>query len=152
MPFPALNRAPQECTGRHSSSTKDETKFPSSESCSYGQHVYNVPGARRRPCLIWKRILLNTWFGEVSAMIFSLACMAAIGLTLRLYSGKTIPELPYGLTLNAVVSILGTAAKSSLIFADAGALGQLKWCWFIERSRRLQDLQSFDDASRGPLG
>lgn len=99
----------------------------------------------------WNRLLLNTWFVEVVAVIFSAACVIAIAIVLSVYDGKTQPNMPYGLTLNAIVSVLSTASKSALICAVAGALGQLKWIWF-RRSRKLQDIQLFDDASRGPWG
>ena len=59
--------------------------------------------------------------------------------------------MPYGLTLNAIVSVLATAFQSSLINAVAGAISQLKWCHYT-RKRKLLDIQDFDDASRGPWG
>lgn len=34
----------------------------------------------------------------------------------------------------------------------AGAVGQLKWIWFQRREQPALDMQSFDNASRGPLG
>ncbi|RHZ47233.1 DUF3176 domain-containing protein [Aspergillus thermomutatus] len=100
----------------------------------------------------WESLTLDTWFGESIAMSFSFLCFIAIVAVLWVYDKKPNPNLKYGLTLNTIVSVLGTGCKSSLIFAVAEAIGQLKWVWFRNKRSRLHDMQSFDDASRGPLG
>lgn len=85
-------------------------------------------------------------------MWLSAISFVVIAIVLKIYDGNTSPELPYDLTLNAIISVLATICKACLIPVVAAAIGQLKWCWFQAKSRKLQDLQSFDDASRGPLG
>jgi hypothetical protein len=85
-------------------------------------------------------------------MAFSMACFTAMCGLLIAYNGRQVPNLPYGLTFNAVVSILTTAANSALLCVVAASLGQLKWSWFQSQQRKLADVQIFDDASRGPLG
>jgi hypothetical protein len=55
------------------------------------------------------------------------------------------------LQLNATVSIPAFLARASLLMAVAAVIGQSKWLWF-KVTRRLAVLQSFEDASRGPLG
>ncbi|CAI7613061.1 unnamed protein product [Penicillium viridicatum] len=100
----------------------------------------------------WTRLSSDTWLWEASAVILSILCLTAIFCVVRVYDQKASPSLPYGITLNSVISILGTASKSSLIFAVGESLGQLKWMWFWRAKRRLRDLQSFDSASRGPWG
>ena len=94
----------------------------------------------------------DTWLWEGTAVVFSILCFTAIFCVVRVYDQKASPTLPYGITLNSVISILGTASKSSLIFAVGESLGQLKWMWFWGTKRRLRDFQSFDSASRGPWG
>lgn len=94
---------------------------------------------------------LDSWFYECAAMAFSVGCLVALAVMLGIYDGKEIPRLPYNITLNALISVLSTAAKSSLLFAIAGIIGQIKWAWFTER-RELSDMQKFDDATRGPWG
>ena len=39
-----------------------------------------------------------------------------------------------------------------MVLSVAAAIGQSKWLWFQDDSRILQDIELFDDASRGPLG
>ncbi|RJE20239.1 hypothetical protein PHISCL_07417 [Aspergillus sclerotialis] len=86
-------------------------------------------------------------------MAFSASCFIAIFGILLAYDQKESPSFPQGLTLNAIVSILSTGSKSSLIFVIGECIGQLKWMWFQgENKRPLNDLQSFDSASRGPFG
>jgi hypothetical protein len=97
-------------------------------------------------------LLQDTWLLEIIALIFSILAFAAIGGVLRGYEGKPFPNLAHGLTLNTIVSVLATASKSALIFVVAGSIGQLKWLWFREKNRSLSDIQTFDDASRGPMG
>ena len=58
-------------------------------------------------------------------------------------------------TFNAIISILATAIKSSILLVLAAVLGQYRWLWLrrsIPKSCTLCDLQLLDDASRGPLG
>lgn len=86
-------------------------------------------------------------------MAFSVACFVAIFGVLLGYNQKAMPSFPKGLTLNTIVSILATGAKSSLLCVVGTSIGQLKWIWFQgEKKHPLYDLQSFDDASRGPWG
>ncbi|CAG8930845.1 unnamed protein product [Penicillium salamii] len=80
-----------------------------------------------------------------------LACLVCIYGILFAYNGKPRPEFSYNISLNAVVSVLATACKSSLIFVVGAGLSQLKWVWFQDR-RKLSSIQAFEDASRGPMG
>lgn len=105
-----------------------------------------------RPAPYHRRVLCDTWYCEVLAIIVSSLSLIAIGVVLRVYEGRASPQLSHGLTLNAIISILATLSKSCLIYAVASSISQLKWCWFQKETRQLPDLQGFDDASRGPLG
>lgn len=95
---------------------------------------------------------LDTWFWEGVAMVFSLLCFVAIICILAAFNQKTRPDFAYGFTLNAIVSILATASKSSLTYMIGECIGQLKWIWFYQKERQLDQIQLFDSASRGPLG
>ncbi|KAL2858633.1 hypothetical protein BJX68DRAFT_262184 [Aspergillus pseudodeflectus] len=105
--------------------------------------------------------IVDTWSYECLTMIFSLACFGAVVSLLVVTDGKPPPSFAYGLTLNAIVSLLGTACKSSLIFVIGECIGQLKWTWFYNGSsetqkkkskQHLDGMQLFDTASRGLLG
>ncbi|CAG8947796.1 unnamed protein product [Penicillium salamii] len=100
----------------------------------------------------WRSLCLDTWFPEIVATAFSIACFIAICGILISYNQKSRPGLQYGLSLNAIISVLATSCKSSLIFVIGEAMGQLKWSWFHANPNKLVDIQILDSASRGPLG
>lgn len=97
-------------------------------------------------------MLLDTWLWEGLAMSFSILCFLAIVCLLRGYDQKTSPTFTRGITLNSIISVLSAASKSSMIYAVTASIGQLKWNWFYTKRERLQHIQLFDDASRGPWG
>jgi hypothetical protein len=125
------------------------------------QATTTIPALARKPAskgtlydrvrLRYSRICHDAWVPEVLSICFSTACFVTIFVVLVVYDGKQVPSLPHAITLNTVVAILSTASKSSLILVVGSCLSQLKWSWFSRR-RRLTDIKTFDDASRGPLG
>lgn len=56
------------------------------------------------------------------------------------------------MTLNSLLALLTTVAKAGLMIPIGAAIGQLKWIWFAQKERPLADFQTFDEASRGPIG
>ena len=123
----------------HSAKATSDEHNPSSSSVSHQSHS-------------WQRLTLDTWLPEFLAIIISVAWLAAILATLLCFNLKSTPHLPYGVKLNAIVSILATASRSMLIYTVATSISQLKWCWYVHQKRKVQDMQTFDDASRGPWG
>lgn len=100
-----------------------------------------------------KSIWLDTWLFESLALVFSVACFVAILGLLSAYNNKVRPEMAYNLSLNAIISILATGCKSSLVLVIGEAMCQLKWLHFKSTSKsQLFGMQVFDAASRGPLG
>jgi hypothetical protein len=98
--------------------------------------------------------VLDTWSYEAMAMAFSLGCFVAVFLILITYNNNTVPHYFPGITLNAIISTLGTASKSALLYVIAKCVGQLNWIWFYKSKKKkpLSAIQVFDSASRGPLG
>lgn len=95
----------------------------------------------------------NTWWPEFGAIVISTASAVAIAAILARFDGKPAPNVSLGLTLNAIVAILATTSRVPLAFAVTNAIGQAKWIWIKTGSTRaLSDLQTLDEASRGPLG
>ena len=110
------------------------------------------PAKQPNPQRLWKHLTLDTWSGETFLMSFSFLSFLAIVIVLAVYDQKPSPSLKWGLKLNTIISILAIASKSSLMFVVSETIGQLKWIWFRTGKRRLKSLQTFDEASRGPLG
>ena len=110
-----------------------------------------VPGSSTRASW-YSRLLEDTWLPETTAIIFSVGCFFAIFGLLRVYDEKQRPDLPHGISFNALISILSTGSRSSLLLATAAIIGQGRWSWLSKKPRRLQDIQILDKSSRGPLG
>ena len=99
----------------------------------------------------YERTFTNWWLWEILAVLLSLGTFSALVTVLIVYDGRAVSALPKRISLNAIVSILGTISRTSLMFSVTATLCQLKWLWFSGRTRPLKDLQLYDDASRGPL-
>lgn len=107
-------------------------------------------------CVAWwarfKYPFIDWWMGELLAILSSIITLFAIIVILRKYDDRSLSTFSQKVPLNFVVSTLATVSKSSLLLTVASALGQFKWLWVSSKQRRLQDLQVFDEASRGPWG
>ncbi|KAJ9663702.1 hypothetical protein H2198_000714 [Neophaeococcomyces mojaviensis] len=93
----------------------------------------------------------DTWGPELLAMVVSIGCSIAIAVLDWIWSGKSLPQLKRGFTVNAIVSILATISKSAMLYVLSSCIAQIKWIW-AGQPQPLHSLQTFDDASRGPLG
>ncbi|KAM0815922.1 hypothetical protein AB5N19_01723 [Seiridium cardinale] len=92
---------------------------------------------------------------EIGALILALTCMIGLVLLLRQYDQKPPPEWalgPWGITLNAVISVISLVFRASLLGAVAPCIGQFCWVWFSTQPRPLNDISHYDGASRGALG
>lgn len=95
--------------------------------------------------------MLREWWLEGMACLITLFALAAVVLTLYPHQKKPLPQWPYRLSVNILLSIYIVVMKAALMYILAQGLGQLKWSW-LQSSRPLHDLVKFDDASRGALG
>lgn len=107
-------------------------------------------------CICFTAIFWTDWWSvEVLSIFFSIACFVSLVIVLAIYNNKTIPQLPFNITFNAIISILATAIKTSILLVLAAALGQRRWLWLrrsVPKDCNLYDIQLLDDASRGPWG
>ena len=110
------------------------------------------PSMRTEDTSVLKKLMFDSWVGEAGIMAFSMGCLAAIAIIVNLRDGAPLPQWRGGVTLNTVIAVLSTTARSGMIFVVSATMGQLKWCWLGQTRRRLVDMQVMDDASRGPLG
>lgn len=99
-----------------------------------------------------RRMTSRWWLWELLGITTCVACLLGVTITLRVFDGKPLPDIPFGISLNTIASLLGTGIKTTLLLVVSSALSQLKWLWFHQRERELQDMQVFDEASRGPWG
>ncbi|KAJ5547982.1 hypothetical protein N7513_005216 [Penicillium frequentans] len=93
----------------------------------------------------------SSWTLEILSCLTSIVFFIAIIVVLWYYDGRSMPDWPYGITLNALVSVLSMVMKASMAFIVAEALAQLKWSWF-RGGNKLSDLPLLDAGSRGAMG
>ncbi|KAI9931380.1 hypothetical protein ASPWEDRAFT_49798 [Aspergillus wentii DTO 134E9] len=91
------------------------------------------------------------WTLEILSCLTAVAALVGIIAVLYVFDGQLVPDWPYGITLNALISLLTTAMKAAMAFHITEALSQLKWSWF-NRGNKLSDLALLDSASRGAIG
>lgn len=93
------------------------------------------------------------WTLEVACSVLSIACTIAIVVVLICINGKFIETWHSWLQPNTIVSILSTVAKSALLLPFAECISQQKWELFrSSKPRKLEHMDMFDQASRGPYG
>jgi hypothetical protein len=112
----------------------------------------NAPPSRSAFSTIFSQRHNHGWFWELLSCLFSFLSLIAIIIILKHYDGQPIQNAPQSVTLNSLLAIFTTLAKVGLMFPLAEALSQLKWVWFREAERPLIDFQTFDEATRGPIG
>lgn len=116
--------------------------------------------SRQRPLSSAEQVLLqsnttgfwgSSWTFEIIGCVVSIGFLIAIIVVLFEYDGKPMPDWPYGITLNALISVLSTVMKATMAFVLTECLAQLKWSWF-HSGNKLSDLAALDAASRGVGG
>jgi hypothetical protein len=108
------------------------------------------------PSRTWNLYRHNPWYlswqQETWAMGFSLCCLIAVCIIMAWIDGRHLSIWHWAIQPNAVVSLLLVSSKAALMLSTAACLSQLKWTHFQIAPRKLKDLETFDDASRGPWG
>lgn len=95
---------------------------------------------------------LRPWFLEILNSFLLLIAVSAIVATLYIHDGQPLPQWPFDITINAMLSIYAVVLKASMAFILTSCIGQSQWRWFNTSSRSLQDLVLFHDAGQGPWG
>ncbi|KAK4505999.1 hypothetical protein PRZ48_003964 [Zasmidium cellare] len=110
-------------------------------------------GSKRDPTTPPRRIpVLAIWWKEFIACFLAVAAAIATFATLYPYQGKPLPQWPYLITVNALISAYMVVLKASTTFLLAEGLGQQKWRWFDGTEKPLYDFALHDEATRGPWG
>jgi hypothetical protein len=108
------------------------------------------PEKPQDPSIIWQKPsvwarLKETWTVELLGFVIAAAARGAIIALLRMFEGQREPRWP--ITLNFLISLLGTLASACTLYGAHHSISQLKWIWFTRRARPLVDLQSFQLAN-----
>lgn len=91
------------------------------------------------------------WLLEIGGWLVSFLIVIALFVSLKSYNGRALPEWPLNITLNSLISLCTTVFKGTLLIPIAGGISQLKWLLF-RRTQALQEMEFYDNASRGPYG
>ncbi|CZR62702.1 uncharacterized protein PAC_12599 [Phialocephala subalpina] len=113
----------------------------------HNQERVNPVVQQSRNCLT---ILNNWWSWGIDSILPSLFCLAAIIILLAVIHEK--PLLSWRFPIAPNDSTLATMSKASLMLSVAACISRMKWLYFKHGTHRPNDLQLFDQASRGPLG
>ena len=109
--------------------------------------VYKTPSSGAR-----LQEFMNTfWVYEILASIISLTMLAAIFGVLHHYNSWDVDLWGHSWALSSLVGFLATISQITMAVPLASGISQLKWTWYKE-SRKLTDLDKFDQSSRGPFG
>ncbi|KAG9521981.1 hypothetical protein KCV07_g3395, partial [Aureobasidium melanogenum] len=93
----------------------------------------------------------DEWLFEILACTLSVSALVAIVITLAVHDGRPLPEWPFNISVNALVSVFGVILKTSMMLPVSESISQLKWTWF-RKPHPLGHFTDFDSASRGPWG
>lgn len=95
---------------------------------------------------------IDNWVWEFGSWIASALLLGGIALTLSIHNNQPLPEWPFGITINALISLLSTFSTSALMLVLTSVIGQGNWISCSRNDHRLSDFQPYDEASRGPWG
>ena len=109
-----------------------------------------LPISKRVSLLNWVN---NHWVLEIASCIGSLvALFGIIGFLLK-YDGTTIPNWPYGITINSVLSWIVLVFNAFMLGTIATCFGQMAWVNFSMASGKpFSDINLYHWASRGAIG
>ncbi|KAK8071518.1 hypothetical protein PG996_004866 [Apiospora saccharicola] len=140
---------------QHREDTQDQEDHRDTVSSTATQQSYqtiaqNDPSNSKHlqppPPSVWKQ-----WWVEVVGCVLMVAMLATMVGILSPNNGKPLPDWPFHISINAVISTLSTVLKACAAFILAEGTSHSKWKWF-QNNRSLHDIVVFDNASRGPWG
>lgn len=162
--------------------THDEPSEPSSQRKPQKKTSASSLGHQSQPSELYPRQVFGDhlrpphscrkgWWKELLWSLLSVAFLIGIVITLFNINGMLLSTWTSKIALspNTVISTLSTLGKAAMMLPVGESISQLKWlhrqsdtarsvprgrftCYFALISFRPMHMQSFDDASRGPLG
>ncbi|KAI0550462.1 hypothetical protein F4679DRAFT_203230 [Xylaria curta] len=97
-------------------------------------------------------LLAMCWWWEMGATVLSLTSLSLIITLLTRVDDVPLSDWTLPIQPNSLLAVLTTAMKTSMLVSVTSCIGQLKWRHFATRARSIHELESLDDASRGPWG
>ncbi|KAI0521810.1 hypothetical protein F5B22DRAFT_594165 [Xylaria bambusicola] len=122
-----------------------EQTAPSTTMSLHEQHENDSAHGKRH-------FFFHGWVTEITASLFSAACLVTISILLVIYHGRPVTSFPDGITLNTVVAVLTAAYKTALLYTVSSAIEQTKWNIFAARGRCLREFERIDEAGKSLHG
>jgi len=98
-----------------------------------------------------EKFINKWWIWEILASIVSLILLAVVFIVLNYYNNAALDNWPLPWTINSVIGFVATIIQIAMMVPIAAGISQLKWLWYKE-NQSLRDIDTFDQASRGPFG
>lgn len=76
------------------------------------------------------------WWTEIISAIFSVLCIIAMVVVLVEFDGKQLSNWVWVISPNAVISVLSTASKATMILPVAECISQLKWIYLNRHGQK----------------
>lgn len=94
----------------------------------------------------WRVLSLDTWILEILAIALAIAALAGVLGILLVYQGRPLADWSHSISLNTALSFLATTMKGAMLLVVGRCFGQLKWIWYANQKRPLENFQIFDEA------
>ena len=131
-----------------SSSARDKTESYPEQSSPNGKSSH--PTSKLVSLLRW---INDYWVLEIASCIGGIAVLFCIIGVLFKYDGTAIPDWPYGITINSVLSWIVMVFNTLMLGTIASCFGQMAWVNFsTPTDKPLSDVSSYHWASRGAIG
>lgn len=95
---------------------------------------------------------VQVWTREILACVLVLVAIATVVATLYPHADQPLPQWPYKITINGLLSIYTIVLRGCLAYILTSCIGQLQWKWFAAGARPLYDAVLYDNAGRGSWG
>lgn len=118
----------------------------------YSSKVEPINPSRVSKFCEWKTKWVTDWWAmELVCWLIAALSLLGIVVTLESHRNQPVPNWPFDITINSLISILATIGQMAMMQPVVECISQLKWLWFLRRER-ISRFQAFDDATRGPTG
>lgn len=111
------------------------------------QTVSGSPNTTEKHATKW----WTQWRLEVLSGVLSMVALVATVVTLEPHQGEPLPNWPFDISINALLSVYSLVFKICMIFVIQSCISQQQWVWFGSE-RQLYDVALFDWARQGPYG
>lgn len=93
----------------------------------------------------------SNWGWEIANSAVSIIAFAAMIGTLLPHQNQPLPQWPFHISINTLLSIYSVALKGSATFVIQSCISQHQWLW-MRQKRPLVDVMRYDSAGRGVWG